>query len=91
MAGGVPTAPLSDITRRPDLEPDTTEDARHHSSRDRKESTAAERLRALHAKATAKLHDKLHPSDSKHEAETSKSMQDRLMYLYVIEPTLRRC
>jgi predicted ferric reductase len=83
MAAGIPPAPFIDITRRPQPDPESPEVSLHHPSTDRKESTATERLRALHAKATAKLHDKLHPSDSKRDAE-SKSMQDRLMYLCVI-------
>jgi hypothetical protein len=84
MAGGTPPAPFIDMTRRPEPGPESPEVSLHYPSTDRKESTATERLRALHAKATAKLHDKLHPSDSKHDTE-SKSMQDRLMNLHVIQ------
>jgi hypothetical protein len=84
MAGGTPPAPYIDMARRSDPELRTPEDSLRHPSTDRKESTATERLRALHAKATAKLHEKLHSSDSKRDAESSKSVQDRLMYLYVV-------
>jgi predicted ferric reductase len=83
-SGGIPPAPFIDMARRSEPEPDTPDDSPHHSSRGRKESTATERLRALHAKATAKLHEKLHSSDSKKEPESSKTMQDRLMYQYVV-------
>jgi hypothetical protein len=77
MAGAIPPAPFIDMSHRSDPDPNAPESL--HPS-DRKESTATERLRALHAKATAKLHEKLHPSEKK-DAESSKSMQDRLMYL----------
>jgi len=94
MAGGVPPAPFVDMASRNEPAPSRLEyhpetpkapqgsHSLHHSSTERKESTAAERLRALHAQATAKLHEKLHASDStKRDSEGSKSMQDRLMYL----------
>jgi hypothetical protein len=70
------------LDRHPETPKGHSSNSLPRPSTERKESTAAERLRTLHAQATVRLRDKLHASDStKPDAESSKSMQDRLMNL----------